>query len=429
MATIVTRAGKGSALTFAEGDANFTNLNNDKIESLSEDTTPALGGNLDVGTNSIFTNEAETDLVIAVDDGAVDIQTELLVKNFVTIEDTEASGFGSLSSGATTSLGLLVNDGDDQSENILVRYGNGILLNSQGNGVEIIGDVDVVGSDDTGVLIGNSMLATFATTGFSIDAGDTTWATLTIKEFVGGASKPINAFSNPGMAFEVVGGTPDSPAAVVSGKRIGAIYGTAHIDTSGDTPTTSNYRMLWTTTENQSSTNRGTKLEIQTIDNTENTLVSTLTLQGATVTLPANNLITTSETDGDISIEANGLGSVFLDGQVEINTLKSYVEKVYEITATSGTIAPDAANGPIQVLTPTGNFTINGFSNPQLGQTITIIVNNSEEEVNPTFTSSVLFAGGNKTLTDSGIDIITITCLDDTPTEEVYVGSIANDFS
>lgn len=33
MATIVTRAGKGSALTFAEGDANFTNLNNDKLEA------------------------------------------------------------------------------------------------------------------------------------------------------------------------------------------------------------------------------------------------------------------------------------------------------------------------------------------------------------------------------------------------------------
>ncbi len=32
MATIVTRAGKGSALTHTEGDANFTNLNNDKIE-------------------------------------------------------------------------------------------------------------------------------------------------------------------------------------------------------------------------------------------------------------------------------------------------------------------------------------------------------------------------------------------------------------
>jgi hypothetical protein len=32
MSTIVTRAGKGSALTWTEGDANVTNLNNDKLE-------------------------------------------------------------------------------------------------------------------------------------------------------------------------------------------------------------------------------------------------------------------------------------------------------------------------------------------------------------------------------------------------------------
>ena len=40
MSTIVTRSGKGSALTHTEGDANFTNLNNDKVE------TP-LTGNFD----------------------------------------------------------------------------------------------------------------------------------------------------------------------------------------------------------------------------------------------------------------------------------------------------------------------------------------------------------------------------------------------
>lgn len=32
MATIITRAGKGSALTWVEGDNNFTNLNTDKLE-------------------------------------------------------------------------------------------------------------------------------------------------------------------------------------------------------------------------------------------------------------------------------------------------------------------------------------------------------------------------------------------------------------
>ena len=53
MATIVTRTGKGSALTFAEGDANFTNLNTDKLENISEDTTPQLGGDLDLNGNEI----------------------------------------------------------------------------------------------------------------------------------------------------------------------------------------------------------------------------------------------------------------------------------------------------------------------------------------------------------------------------------------
>ena len=33
MATIVTRSGKGDELTFAEMDANLTNLNSDKLET------------------------------------------------------------------------------------------------------------------------------------------------------------------------------------------------------------------------------------------------------------------------------------------------------------------------------------------------------------------------------------------------------------
>ena len=53
MATIVTRSGKGSALTHNELDANFTNLNNDKLENVSEDTTPQLGGTLDTNGNVI----------------------------------------------------------------------------------------------------------------------------------------------------------------------------------------------------------------------------------------------------------------------------------------------------------------------------------------------------------------------------------------
>ena len=53
MATIVTRSGKGSPLTHTEGDSNFTNLNTDKLENISEDSSPQLGANLDVNGNQI----------------------------------------------------------------------------------------------------------------------------------------------------------------------------------------------------------------------------------------------------------------------------------------------------------------------------------------------------------------------------------------
>ena len=53
MSTIVTRSGKGSALSHTEMDANFTNLNTDKLENLLEDTSPQLGGTLDTNDKAI----------------------------------------------------------------------------------------------------------------------------------------------------------------------------------------------------------------------------------------------------------------------------------------------------------------------------------------------------------------------------------------
>ena len=49
MATLTTRAGKGSPLTHAEVDANFTNLNTDKLES-SDVGTAAFTASTDYAT-------------------------------------------------------------------------------------------------------------------------------------------------------------------------------------------------------------------------------------------------------------------------------------------------------------------------------------------------------------------------------------------
>jgi hypothetical protein len=79
MSTIVTRAGKGSALTFTEGDTNITNLNNDKMESftVAGDTgtsqTVAGGNTLTIsgGTGLSSVASATDTVTINLDDTAV----------------------------------------------------------------------------------------------------------------------------------------------------------------------------------------------------------------------------------------------------------------------------------------------------------------------------------------------------------------------
>ena len=55
MSTIVTRAGKGGALTWTEGDANITNLNNDKLEDI---TGESIGDLSDVDLTGIADGNA-----------------------------------------------------------------------------------------------------------------------------------------------------------------------------------------------------------------------------------------------------------------------------------------------------------------------------------------------------------------------------------
>ena len=67
MATIVTRDGKGSALLHAELDANFTNLNSDKVEAVSSSTDNAIArfdGTSGVLQNSSVTISDNGDIVV-----------------------------------------------------------------------------------------------------------------------------------------------------------------------------------------------------------------------------------------------------------------------------------------------------------------------------------------------------------------------------
>ena len=88
-------------------------------------------------------------------------------------------------------------------------------------------------------------------------------------------------------------------------------------------------------------------------------------------------------------------------------TLTGYKETVYSLGTTSGTIAPNVANGNVQSITLNGNLTLNAFTSPVAGQSITLIVNTNG--TGRTLTSSMKFSGGTKTLsTTSTTDIISI---------------------
>jgi hypothetical protein len=99
---------------------------------------------------------------------------------------------------------------------------------------------------------------------------------------------------------------------------------------------------------------------------------------------------------------------------------------VYAAGSTTGTITPNAANGNVQTITLTGSITLNALASPVTGQSITLIVRQPAAGGPFTLTSSMLFAGGIKTLstTNNAIDMITISYIGTT-----YYASLVTGFA
>jgi hypothetical protein len=122
MATIVTRSGKGSPLTHAEVDANFENLNSDKLEASGGTVTGALGvtGNLTVDTNTLFVDATNNRVGIGTSSPAALISVP--IGTTPTLSQTAATAH---SAGNVGSLGLAINDGGGYS---------GVFVNNTHNG-------------------------------------------------------------------------------------------------------------------------------------------------------------------------------------------------------------------------------------------------------------------------------------------------------
>jgi len=358
MSTIVTRSGKGSALSFTEMDANFNNLNTDKLENI---TGEAIGSLSDVTITSVADNE-----LLAYDSAT---------SEWINQTASEA-GLASLTSFSVGAEGAASGDG-------------GIAYNNT-TGVFTY-------TPPTASGIGAIALTALSVGAEGAASGD------------GGL-----AYNNTTGVFTYTPPTAAGIGAATSAQ--GTLADSALQDVVDDT-----------------TPQLGGDLDVQTNKITTSTSNGNLTLEangtgsliinaGTGINLKAASNIFTDTATTDIDITATGL--------INLNSLTAFgsgiEETVYSSTTTTGTYAPDPTDGSIHYVAMTGSMTINGFSSDVAGQTITLFFDGTGGTYTLTLGASVLSPGGTLALTSGGYDIVTITCIDDvTP---VYVATAVNDF-
>ena len=327
MSTIVTRAGKGSALTWTEGDANITNLNNDKMEK----STPALAGNLDVGSYSITTTTTNGTITIE-PNGTGDLH---VITDSLRIGDLNAEA--RISTYGTGNLVLTTNEGNDPDPTITI--GNGananITIAPTGTGYIILDGLNWPIADGTNgqVLQTNGSAAlSFVTPSVAISTGVSGLGTSVATALAVAVGSSGALITNGGAL-----GTPSSGT-------VTNLTGTASINING-------------------------------------TVGATTAAAGTFTALTANT-----------SASLNGITEGAL----------------YDIGTAGGTQAPNVANGNVQKITLNSALTINAFTSPVAGQSLTLIIFGGTAYTS--ITSTMKFAGGVKTLTGTAscIDILSV---------------------
>ena len=294
--------------------------------------------------------------------------------DFSTTENTNKAGAADLAhtngvisfQGTTiTSSGTLKIDDDLIVTGSISDDGGTLVLN---DATDINGLTQVVGATNNKTVIGDQQIAsTYNITGVKVQADETKWANVLLQEYEGAGGKPASSgFTNPTFGSEIIGGTVASPGAVSADKRLFVLQSLAANATDGTLPTTSNFRILAQTSQAQTSSNRGTFVDIDSTADDSNSTTTSLRLQGNVVQVnPDGNGVLKS--GGDLTLDDNVIvtGTIDLKGNISNSagdvTVNDNLKVNTNLTVDGNTVLGNANDDSI---TCNGKLTaVNGFVN------------------------------------------------------------------
>lgn len=453
---IVTRASKGSGITAAEMDANFNNIN-DAVITVTGDTgsiTNSLNESFQISGGVATTSKVVNDsLIIDLDDTAV-------TPGSYTAADITVDAQGRITSASNGSASVT-----PAGSNTQLQYNNSGALGASSNLTfdgSALSAPNLVSTNSSGDEGGEIRLAKSATnttldTSITIDINQNR-----LRFFETGGT-------NRGVYIDLASAGASVGTNLLSGGGISDVVADTTPQLGGNLDVQANIITTSVTNGNITITPDGTGDVILSTDSVqvgESTSQARITTSGGNLRLDTNSgtnsgsIMLYSGVNGTIELEPNGTGDVWLrsdsirvgddnatatistigSGNLVLNTagdinsgnitvtqgananitltpngtgqtvIKNieYNEYIHNLGTTGGTIAPNVTNGNVQTITLNSALTINGFTSPVAGQSLTLIINGGTAYTS--ITSTMKFAGGIKTLTATAgcIDILTV---------------------